>query len=196
MKVSPVNLENNNRINSVKSIKSCVQQPKMRNCGSMPRLKSNYDDYQTNSTAHISNKNIHTPNSQVEPSPLNLAGENIYYKKYIIGNANYISKKEENSFKKLDNKEEIGILKPMKGHIKHISMDISSTIQSPNDDLHLKIKVEHFSNVRFQKTGSQHNMMTPQCVPTQNIVNMSSMSGKKELRTTKEVSKINFLPRK
>lgn len=163
----------------------------------MPRLKSNYDEYQTNSTAHISNKNINSPYSQVEPSPLNLAGgdNNIYYKKYIIGNANYISKKDESSYKKLDYKDE-GMMKPQKGHIKHISMDISSTIQSPNEDLQLKIKVENFSNVRFNKTGSQHNMMTPQCVPTHNNVNMNSMSGKKELKTTKEVSKINFLPRK
>jgi len=49
----------------------------------------------------------------------------------------------------------------LKGHIKHISMDISSTIQSSNQflqDLEFDIKIEECSNIKFNKNApDSHN---------------------------------------
>ena len=148
MEISPINFNQN--YNNIKTVKYTYndKQAMVLNSGkfsnklvkprkycSMPK------QYQTNSTSHQSS--MSTPQNMQEPSPLN--SDFIYYKKNASG---FKNKKISPSNRDKDKLREKS--KP-KGHIRHISMDICSTIHSPYENLEFDIKVEQVSSVGFKK---------------------------------------------
>lgn len=162
MKVSPISLGKS----PIRSAKGQISQFKSKK--GKPALKmrpqcrysnSTNEDMRKTSTTNVSNNDI----SCCEQSPLKGSEINIYYKKNIIGNSNFLCKKnnskeeiKEDIYLKRGSKDEVLTL--TKGHIRHISVEMSSTIQSPNDNLQLHIKIERISNIKFGKTKSMKDL--------------------------------------
>lgn len=105
--------------------------------------------------------------------------------KTIVQNSPYL-----NSNNYINNQQNQGNKKI--GHIKHISMDISSTIHSPEQNLELDIKIEQYSNVKFannpyNKANNPQSSLTPTYNPTNNI--LSKVKPKKNPNTSKSHSR-------
>lgn len=131
----------------------------------------------------LNNNNINNNNINNNQSYNN--NNNKPHNKHIVNKNNSISAIKRNIHIKNNNR----------GRIKHISMDISSTIISPSDNLKLDIKVEGLKNIQFKNNYSNYSMAAINNNKNNYLSNnydnsfLSSIKSKSINKTTKQLSK-------